>query len=199
MNFKIYIFWYKYFCFLLADCLPYPFGFNCTRNIGGICYPYSIVCDGKRDCVDNSDEKNSMCSKYLHFPNCNVVPLEIVKMCNDTFYLKSPSKLCFISHQSSNWLVFRHKVSATFKLLLKVSSKSTDLFVNVFTANSKDTRATSEFTRRIQNPIKHLWWAKIVNVFQPSTIFSKNSILDVWQGFEYVSDLYCQLCVHSAN
>ena len=31
-------------------------------------------------------------------------------------------------------------------------------------------------------------FAKIVNAFQPLTIFEKWSILDVWQGSEYASD-----------
>ena len=35
----------------------------------------------------------------------------------------------------------------------------------------------------IQNPVKYL------NDFKPLTIFGKNSILDVWQGSEYVSDI----------
>ena len=30
-------------------------------------------------------------------------------------------------------------------------------------------------------------YLKIVNVFQPLTIFANSSILDVWQGSEYVS------------
>ena len=30
-------------------------------------------------------------------------------------------------------------------------------------------------------------FAKIVNTWKPLTIFAKNSILDIWQGSEYVS------------
>ena len=29
---------------------------------------------------------------------------------------------------------------------------------------------------------------KIVNGFQPLTIFAKSTILDVWQGYEYTSE-----------
>ena len=38
-----------------------------------------------------------------------------------------------------------------------------------------------------QNPIRHIRWSfsrKIVNGFQSLPIFTKNSILDVWQGSE---------------
>ena len=46
--------------------------------------------------------------------------------------------------------------------------------------------------RRIQNIAKHLKWpffAKIVNGFQPVTVFSKLSILYIWVGFECASQL----------
>ena len=45
----------------------------------------------------------------------------------------------------------------------------------------------SEDTRRIQNPVEHLemqLFAKIVNGFQPLTLFTKNSALDVRLGFK---------------
>ena len=44
--------------------------------------------------------------------------------------------------------------------------------------------------RRFQNPVKYLRWSssgKIVDGFQPWTIFAKSFILDVRQGFEYAS------------
>ena len=48
----------------------------------------------------------------------------------------------------------------------------------------------SSQTRR-EEPIKNLFFfAKIVDDFQPLTIFTKSSILDVWQGPEYVSSFY---------
>ena len=36
---------------------------------------------------------------------------------------------------------------------------------------------------------------KIVNVFQSLTIFAKCSILDLWQGSEYASELQEQQCL----
>ena len=33
-------------------------------------------------------------------------------------------------------------------------------------------------------------FAKIINSFKPLTIFTKHSILDIWQGSEYASDSY---------
>ena len=33
-----------------------------------------------------------------------------------------------------------------------------------------------------------LFFAKIVNAFQPLTISTKNSILDIWQSYKYASD-----------
>ena len=42
--------------------------------------------------------------------------------------------------------------------------------------------------RLIQNPVKHLNWSffpKIVNGFQPLTIFAKNFFLVIWLGSEY--------------
>lgn len=36
------------------ECLPAPFGFNCTRL--GQCYLHKVLCDGKTDCLDYSDE-----------------------------------------------------------------------------------------------------------------------------------------------
>ena len=34
-------------------------------------------------------------------------------------------------------------------------------------------------------------FAKIGNGFYPLTIFAKRSILDIWQGSEYASGLFC--------
>ena len=47
--------------------------------------------------------------------------------------------------------------------------------------------------RRIHNPAKHLRWNVLPKVFKgskPSIIFSKHSILDIWQCSEYASELY---------
>ena len=58
------------------------------------------------------------------------------------------------------------------------------------------------FQRRIQNPVEHVRWsffAKIVNSFQPLTIFVKSSILDVRLGFEYASDILTKLAVLSGQ
>ena len=37
--------------------------------------------------------------------------------------------------------------------------------------------------------MKH--FVKIVNDFQPLNFFAKRSILDVWQGYEYSSEIDC--------
>ena len=45
---------------------------------------------------------------------------------------------------------------------------------------------------RIQNSVKHHkveFLAKTIIGFSPSTIFAKTSILDVWQGSKYASEL----------
>ena len=50
--------------------------------------------------------------------------------------------------------------------------------------------------RRIRNTVKHLKmerFAKIINGFQPFTIFAKRSILHVWQGSEHASTHYRKL------
>ena len=47
---------------------------------------------------------------------------------------------------------------------------------------SKNTARKLTEQMRIQNPVKHL-----TSGFQPATIFVINSILDIWQGSEYVS------------
>ena len=50
--------------------------------------------------------------------------------------------------------------------------------------------------RRSHNTVKHLkmeHFAKIINGFQPFTIFAKRSILDVWQGSEHASAHYRKL------
>ena len=47
--------------------------------------------------------------------------------------------------------------------------------------------------RCIKNPVKHLkmeYFAKTVNDIQPLTIFAKLSLLVVWQGSEYTSELW---------
>ena len=43
--------------------------------------------------------------------------------------------------------------------------------------------------RRIQNPVKYLKWSFLRNSqwHQSLTIFGKGSVLDIWQGSEYVS------------
>ena len=46
---------------------------------------------------------------------------------------------------------------------------------------------------RIQNPVKHVWkelFVKKSNGFQLLTTFTRNSILDVWQGSKYASDVW---------
>ena len=57
----------------------------------------------------------------------------------------------------------------------------------------------SEFSKQpflklgcIQNQVEHLRWSfitKIVNGFQPLTIFTKSSIVDVRLGFKYASEM----------
>ena len=44
--------------------------------------------------------------------------------------------------------------------------------------------------RRVKNPGKHVRWSANQNKLKPLTIFAGCSILDVWQGSEYVSGLY---------
>ena len=62
----------------------------------------------------------------------------------------------------------------------------------------------NRYQRRIQNPVKHLRWsflAKIINGFQPLTIFAKSSTLDTWQGSEYIFGcgfIICQWYIYSS-
>ena len=42
-------------------------------------------------------------------------------------------------------------------------------------------------------------FAKIVNDFQTSTFFEKNSILDIWQGSEYASKCFFFLMLSAVN
>ena len=44
--------------------------------------------------------------------------------------------------------------------------------------------------RRVKNPGKHVRWSANQNKLKPLTIFAGCSILDVWQGSEYVSGLH---------
>ena len=50
------------------------------------------------------------------------------------------------------------------------------------------------YQRLFQNPVNMGRFAKIVNGGKPLTVFTKSSILDVWQGFQiFISLFYIKL------
>ena len=53
------------------------------------------------------------------------------------------------------------------------------------TKSAKSIRGSEAYSKPCQSSKNELF-AKIINSFQPFTIFEKTSILDIQQGFEYI-------------
>ena len=81
-------------------------------------------------------------------------------------------------------LIFFETLIHPFPLHTEILYKTGDELVEV----NKQTREACSKSCQIYK-IRWRFFAKIIKSFQPLAIFAKSSILDVWQCFEYASEL----------